>query len=81
MAFYTRSASETVIIAAGVLLITVYLQFHVLYTLTLLGQLIIPVLSQPVIIIIYCICLSACVMFNKVMFNKVYLERSEWQFY
>ena len=70
--FYTRSANETVV-AAGVLLITVYLQSHVLYTLTLLGQL--------VIVIIYCIiCLFVCVMFNKVMFNEVYSPRSEWQF-
>ena len=34
----------------------------VLCTLTLLGQLIIPVLSQPVVVIIYCvICLSVCI--------------------
>ena len=81
MTFHTRSANETVV-AAGVLLITVYLQSHVLYTLTLLGQLIIPVLSQLAIVIIYCIiCLSVCVMFHKVMFNEVSSTRSEWQFY
>ena len=72
MAFRTRNANETVV-AVGVLLITVYLQSHVLYTLiTLLRQLIIPVVSQLVIVIIYCImCLSVRVMFNNVMFNNV----------
>ena len=81
MTFNTRSANETVV-AVGVLLSTVYLQSHALYTLTLLGQLISPVLSQLVIVIIYCIiCLSVCVIFNKVMFNEVYATRSQCQFY
>ena len=43
LTFHTRSANETVV-AAAVLLITIYPQSHVLYILTLLGQLIIPVL-------------------------------------
>ena len=81
MTFHTKSANETVA-AAGVLLIIIYLQSHVSYTLLLLGPLIIPVLSQLVIVIICCIiCLSVCVMSNKVMFNEVYSTRSQWQFY
>ena len=75
MTFHTkRSANETVV-AAGVLLIAVYLQSHVLYTLTLLGQLIIFSFIKST-----CHCnnllyyLSVCVMFNKVMFNELFIK-------
>ena len=80
LTFHTRSANETVV-AAGVLLITIYLQAYVLYTLTLLGQLINSSFKST------CHCnnllyyLSIYVMSNKIMFNRVYSTRSEWQLY
>ena len=69
MTFYTNKylANETVV-AAGVLLIAVYLQSHVLpHPYSFRSAHNIPVLlSQLVIVIICCIiCLSVCVMFNK----------------